>query len=119
MPILCLELIAVRRYFVLCDPNMSPLDDLFVKKSLISDIIDGMDYATSSIGDHIKSLRKARGLTQRELALQSGLSFSFINQLERGKQSVRLDALMRLAEVFGYEVSLVKAPRPTKVRDLE
>lgn len=76
-----------------------------------------MDPRTSSIGDQIKALRKARGLTQRELALQSGLSFSFINQIERGKQSVRLDALSRLASVFGYEVSLVKTRRDVELRD--
>jgi len=90
------------------------LDDKFVNKYSINDIIVTMSQEKSSIGDQIKSLRKARGLTQRELALQSGLSFSFINQLERGKQSVRLDALMRLAVVFGYEVSLVKAPPTPK-----
>lgn len=72
---------------------------------------------TSSIGDQIRALRKARGLTQRELALQSGLSFSFINQIERGKPSVRLDALSRLASVFGYEVSLVKTRPDVEVRD--
>ena len=77
-----------------------------------------MDQEKSTIADHIKALRKARGLTQRELALQSGLSFSFINQLERGKQSVRLDALMRLAAVFGYEVGLIKALPETKSQGL-
>jgi transcriptional regulator with XRE-family HTH domain len=49
-------------------------------------------------------------MSQRELALQSGLSFSFINELERGKPSVRLDAVSRLAAVFGYEVTLSKVP---------
>ena len=98
--------------------------ELVVVRRLILEYIadrrynQAMDQTKSSIGDHFKSLRKARGLTQRELALQSGLSFSFINQLELGKQSVRLDALMRLAAVFGYEVSLVKALPTAKSQGL-
>jgi len=61
-----------------------------------------------TIGDQLRQLRKKRGLTQSELALQTGLSYSFINQVERGKQSVRLDSLSRLAAVFGFEIGLIK-----------
>ena len=60
------------------------------------------------IGEQLKRLRKEKGLTQKELANRSGLSFSFINQVEGGKESVRLDVLSRLAEAFGYEIRLVK-----------
>lgn len=62
-----------------------------------------------NIGEQLRQLRKDRGLTQSELALQTGLSYSFINQVERGKQSVRLDSLSRLAAVFGFEIGLIKA----------
>jgi y4mF family transcriptional regulator len=68
----------------------------------------GSTLLTLSIGQQIKQLRLDRGLTQQELALQSGLSFSFINQLERGKQTVRMDAVNKLAELFGYEINLVR-----------
>ena len=71
----------------------------------------------TKIGDQIKYLRKERGLTQKALALQSGLSFSFINQVESGKESIRLDALARLAIAFGYEIRLVKKNEP-KAKDL-
>ena len=68
----------------------------------------------TTVGEQIKRLRKERHLTQKELALHSGLSFSFINQLERGKASVRLDAINQLAELFGYEVELVKKQSGTR-----
>ncbi len=61
-----------------------------------------------TIAEQIKQLRKSRKLTQKELARQSGVSFSFINELEGGKQSIRLDILSQLADLFGFEVSLVK-----------
>lgn len=60
----------------------------------------------AKISEQIRHLRNERGLTQHDLALQSGLSYSFINQLERGKASVRMDALAKLADVFGLEVTL-------------
>ncbi|MBP6218381.1 MAG: helix-turn-helix transcriptional regulator [Oligoflexales bacterium] len=72
----------------------------------------------SKIAEQIRSMRKSRKLTQKELALQSGVSFSFINQLERGKASVRLDIVNQLAEMFGYEVQLVKMePRDIDLGD--
>ncbi len=53
----------------------------------------------------IKDLRKQHRLTQQELADQAGVSFSFVNQVERGKKTVRLDTLNQLLAVFGYEMS--------------
>jgi y4mF family transcriptional regulator len=50
----------------------------------------------------IRNLRAERGLTQQELAEQAGVSFSFINQVEGGKQTLRLDVLNKLLSIFGY-----------------
>jgi y4mF family transcriptional regulator len=50
----------------------------------------------------LKSLRLEEGITQQELAERAGVSFSFVNQVERGKPTLRLDALNKLLEVFGY-----------------
>jgi len=62
------------------------------------------------LGAWIKNLRHERKLTQRQLADQAGVSFSFINQVEGGKQTVRLDTLNKLIGVFGYQM----APTRTK-----
>lgn len=40
----------------------------------------------SIVGDNIRRLRLKAGLTQEELALRSGLSQGYINQIESGKR---------------------------------
>ena len=59
----------------------------------------------------IRSLRTDRNLSQKELAEQAGVSFSFVNQVERGKQTVRLDALNKLLLVFGYRMAPTRIHR--------
>jgi transcriptional regulator with XRE-family HTH domain len=41
---------------------------------------------TNIAGNNIRKLRMREGLTQEELALQSGLSQGYINQLENGRR---------------------------------
>jgi transcriptional regulator with XRE-family HTH domain len=54
------------------------------------------------IGDRLKQLRKAKKLSQMELARQSGLSLSIITQLEQGLTAdPRLSTLKALARVLG------------------
>ena len=50
----------------------------------------------------IRRLRVETGLSQQQLAVRAGVSFSFVNQVEGGKQTVRLDAINKLLAVFSY-----------------
>ena len=43
------------------------------------------------IGEYIRRKRKEAGYSQKEFAFLSGLGFRFVQELERGKQTVRLD----------------------------
>ncbi len=70
--------------------------------------IDDKNNHTASL---IRQLRKERKLTQKELADQAGVSFSFVNQVEGGKQSLRLDTLNQLLSVFDYQMTPVRIPR--------
>lgn len=47
-------------------------------------------------GRHLRSLRRARGLTQDQLAERSGLSADTIRRLEHGSFSPTLDTLRKL-----------------------
>jgi transcriptional regulator with XRE-family HTH domain len=58
-----------------------------------------------AIGEQIKKRRLEIGMTGRELARRTGLSASFISQLERGKTKVSLETLRLIAEHL--EVSLM------------
>ena len=49
-------------------------------------------------GQNIRQIRQHRGLTQEELALMSGLSQGYINQLESGKRKFTQKTLTAIAE---------------------
>jgi transcriptional regulator with XRE-family HTH domain len=55
-------------------------------------------------GAHLRSLRRARGLTQRGLAKRSGLSEDSIRRLEAGAFSASIETLRKLA--LGLEITL-------------
>ena len=57
----------------------------------------------SNIGDYIKQERKRVGLTQEEFAIRSGLGIRFVRELERGKETVRLDKVNQALAMFGKE----------------
>ena len=51
----------------------------------------------------VRENRKAAGLTQEEFAMRSGLGLRFVQELERGKPSVRLDKVNQALAMFGME----------------
>jgi HTH-type transcriptional regulator, competence development regulator len=55
-----------------------------------------------SFGSRVKQLRKARGLTQRELAERVGLDFSYVSKIEndRLEHTPSVRALVRLADAL-------------------
>jgi transcriptional regulator with XRE-family HTH domain len=57
-------------------------------------------------GRDIRALRKARGLTLAELALQLDRSVGWMSQVERGISSPSIADLRAFADVFGVPVSL-------------
>ncbi|MDI6759174.1 MAG: helix-turn-helix transcriptional regulator, partial [Candidatus Omnitrophota bacterium] len=50
------------------------------------------------IGENIRKLRMQAGLTQEELALKSGLSQGYVNQLENGKRNYTQKSLELIAD---------------------
>ena len=62
----------------------------------------------------IKEKRKAARLTQKDLALKSGLGLRLVREIEQGKTSMRMDKVNQLLALFGME--LIPAP---KIRDDE
>lgn len=53
------------------------------------------------LGARLKQLRKARRLTQEQLAERAGLSYKFIGEVERGRANPSLTTLGRLSEALG------------------
>jgi transcriptional regulator with XRE-family HTH domain len=63
--------------------------------------------AEECFGIALREFRKASGVTQEDLAFQSGYHPTYIGQLERGKKSPSLRTIMKLSEVLGTNGSSI------------
>jgi transcriptional regulator with XRE-family HTH domain len=57
------------------------------------------------IGDQIRQLRKAKGLTLQDLAERIGMSIGYVSQLERNRSTLTVAALMRISEALGVPIN--------------
>jgi len=71
-----------------------------------------------SIKDVVKFHRHVAGLSRRELAEYSGVSTTFLSDLEGGKLTVRLDKLMAVLKVLnvtmGFDSRIMSEMRDEK-----
>ena len=62
-------------------------------------------------GARLRELRKAVGLSQEKLALQSELDRSYVGQVERGERNISLKNIVKLASALDVAPSeLLKFP---------
>jgi transcriptional regulator with XRE-family HTH domain len=61
-----------------------------------------MDFK-QMVGEQIRKIRKLRGMTQERLAEQSGLSFSYISDVERGTRNISLESLGKIINALGIK----------------
>ena len=62
------------------------------------------DDALNQLGEDLRGLRRARGLTLEDLAAASGKSVSFISKIERGLARPSVTTLQELAGALGVPV---------------
>lgn len=55
------------------------------------------------LGDNVRRLRTAKGLSQEELAFAAEMKRSYLSDLERGTRNPTVRALGRLAGALGVE----------------
>jgi transcriptional regulator with XRE-family HTH domain len=55
----------------------------------------------AAFGDRLRHFRERRGLTQRFICREAGLSPAYYCEVEAGRRSVGAATLERLADVFG------------------
>ena len=63
------------------------------------------------LSEFVKEKRNAAKLTQPELAQKAGVGLRFVRDLEQGKETVRLDKVNQVLQLFGFEVGAVLANR--------
>ncbi|GAA5154613.1 cupin domain-containing protein [Microbacterium pseudoresistens] len=66
---------------------------------------DNRDDQTKAIGAAVRSYRKARGLTLRQLAEKTGLSAAFLSLAERGLSAFALTSLRAIATALEVETN--------------
>lgn len=59
----------------------------------------------NALGEKLRKLRKAQGLTQGELAEKAGVSINTVVRYETGKNSPKLELLEDIFKVLGTSVS--------------
>jgi transcriptional regulator with XRE-family HTH domain len=65
-----------------------------------------------AIGAVIRAIRQERGLSLRDVADRTGFSVSFLSLVERGKSSLALTSVYKLARAFGVDVATFFASAP-------
>lgn len=58
-------------------------------------------------GQRLTMLRKARGWSQEQLALQSGMARSYLGGVERGQRNIALENIVKLAKTLELRPSVL------------
>lgn len=59
-----------------------------------------------SFGEAVRNRRKQLGYTQAYLSEFTGMSISFLSDLENGKPTIELEKAIRIANLLGLDCSL-------------
>jgi len=64
-----------------------------------------MEY--NSLSQYVKQMRKKHSLTQVDLSEKSGVGLRFVRELEQGKQTLKMDKVNQVLNLFGSELGVV------------
>ena len=62
---------------------------------------------------YLRALRKAQGMTQRELGQQLGVSVARVSTIEQNPGAVSLQQMLRVLHALGAQLSLSDTPTST------
>jgi y4mF family transcriptional regulator len=72
---------------------------------------DTLHTSPEKIGEYVRKRRIANHLSQKELGELAGVGTRLISELERGKPTLRMDAVNKVLRVFGKMLGCVDTPR--------
>lgn len=58
-------------------------------------------------GKNVRDLRKAKGLSQEELAYKAGLHRTYIGMIERAEKNISLENIKKLANALDVELKVL------------
>lgn len=65
--------------------------------------------------EFVKEKRKLASLTQPELAAKAGVGLRFVRELEQGKETLRLDKVNQVLQLFGYQIGPIPMDRENEL----
>ena len=82
-------------------------------RSIRSEVVHLAD-APSAFGAEVRQLRRARGMTLKDLSRESGVSLSHLSAIERGNSNPSMDVLHAIADALCVSTDWFFARRPGK-----
>ena len=70
-----------------------------------------MEDKKQPLKEFVKRKRKSLKLTQKEMAEKAGVGLRFVRELERGKETLKMNKVNQVLELFGYELGPQKYQR--------
>ncbi len=70
-----------------------------------------MYVENTDLSAFVKQKRKALKLTQKEMAEKAGVGLRFVRELERGKETLKMDKVNQVLNLFGYALAPQKYAR--------
>jgi len=64
-----------------------------------------MKTIRNKFGEKVRKLRRARGLSQEELAFRAGIHRNYLGGIERGERNPALDNIAAIAKALGVDLS--------------
>ncbi len=71
---------------------------------------------TTDLGELIRKLREARGITRSKLAEEAGVSISHLEKIEAGQRSPGINAFIKMMIVLDVNISLCDTGNTTQER---
>jgi y4mF family transcriptional regulator len=69
------------------------------------------------LSEFVKEKRSSANLTQSELAEKAGVGLRFVRDLEQDKETLRLDKVNQVLQLFGFQVGAIPVTRNTLLNE--
>ncbi len=65
----------------------------------------------ASLNKFVQQKRKSLKMTQKEMSEKSGVGIRFIRELERGKETLKMDKVNQVLDLFGFELGPIESTK--------
>jgi y4mF family transcriptional regulator len=70
-----------------------------------------MEEKIISLSEFVRQKRKSLRMTQKEMSEKSGVGIRFIRELERSKETLKMDKVNQVLDLFGYELGPIESAK--------